>query len=123
MRTTSAISAPRRRRDARGRSGDRADARRRAGSACSAGDRRASLSEIRKLALYAKGESNVTLADVLAVVADASALALDDVADAARGTRRPTVETLSQGAQCRHGAGRPWCRRRCARWRSFTAPA
>jgi DNA polymerase-3 subunit delta len=46
-------------------------------------DRRASLSEIRKLALYAQGNGRVELDDVLAVVADASALALDGVVDAA----------------------------------------
>ena len=47
------------------------------------GDRQASRSEIRKLALYAHGKDRVTLDDVLAVVADASALALDGVVDAA----------------------------------------
>jgi DNA polymerase III subunit delta len=47
------------------------------------GDRRASLSEIRKLALYARGSGRVSLADVVAVTADASALALDDTVDAA----------------------------------------
>ena len=57
------------------------------------GDRRASLSEIRKLALYAQGEASVSLADVLAVVADASALALDDVVDAAFAGRTADVET------------------------------
>ena len=47
------------------------------------GDRQASRSEIRKLALYAHGQSGVDIDDVLAVVADASALALDAVIDAA----------------------------------------
>ena len=47
------------------------------------GDRRASRSEIRKLALYAHGRDRVVLDDILAVVADASALALDAVIDAA----------------------------------------
>lgn len=47
------------------------------------GDRRASRSEIRKLALYAHGQGKVELDDVLAVVADASALALDAVIDSA----------------------------------------
>ncbi|MET0722715.1 MAG: DNA polymerase III subunit delta [Tardiphaga sp.] len=47
------------------------------------GDRQASRSEIRKLTLYAQGQEQVGLADVLAVVADASALALDAVVDAA----------------------------------------
>jgi DNA polymerase-3 subunit delta len=47
------------------------------------GDRQGSRSEIRKLALYAHGKDRVVLDDVLAVVADASALALDAVVDAA----------------------------------------
>jgi DNA polymerase-3 subunit delta len=46
------------------------------------GDRLASRSEIRKLVLYVHGRSEVTLDDVFAVVADASVLALDAVADA-----------------------------------------
>lgn len=56
------------------------------------GDRRASLSEIRKLALYAHGRDRVDLEDVLAVVADASALALDGIVDAAFAGRMPDVE-------------------------------
>jgi DNA polymerase III subunit delta len=47
------------------------------------GDRRASRSELRKLATYAQGAGRVDIADVIAVVADASALALDEVIDAA----------------------------------------
>ncbi len=47
------------------------------------GDRQASRNEIRKLALYAHGRKRVDIDDVLAVVADASALALDAVVDAA----------------------------------------
>jgi DNA polymerase III subunit delta len=47
------------------------------------GDRRASRNELRKLAAYAHGEAGVDIADVVAVVADASALALDEVIDAA----------------------------------------
>jgi DNA polymerase-3 subunit delta len=58
------------------------------------GDRQASRSEIRKLALYAQGKDSVTLDDVLAVVADASALALDAVIDAAFNGR--TAETEFQ---------------------------
>ncbi|EJW12646.1 DNA polymerase III delta subunit [Rhodovulum sp. PH10] len=46
------------------------------------GDRRASRGEVRKLALYAHGSGTVEVDDVLAVVADASALALDEVVDA-----------------------------------------
>jgi DNA polymerase III subunit delta len=47
------------------------------------GDRRASRNELRKLATYAQGAGRVDIADVIAVVADASALALDAVIDAA----------------------------------------
>jgi len=57
------------------------------------GDRRASRSEIRKLALYAQGKDSVSLDDVLAVVADASALALDAVVDAAFAGRTGETET------------------------------
>jgi len=56
------------------------------------GDRQASRSEIRKLALYAHGKDRVGLDDVLAVVADASALALDAVVDAAFAGRAPETE-------------------------------
>jgi DNA polymerase-3 subunit delta len=56
------------------------------------GDRRASLCEIRKLALYAHGRSAVELDDVLAVIADASSLALDRVVDAAFAGRHGEVE-------------------------------
>jgi len=58
------------------------------------GDRQGSRNEIRKVALYAHGKSRVELDDVLAVVADASALALDAVVDAAFAGR--TVETETQ---------------------------
>lgn len=47
------------------------------------GDRRASRAEIRKLALYARGQQRVEIDDVMAVVADASALGLDALVDAA----------------------------------------
>ena len=57
------------------------------------GDRRASRNEIRKLALYAQGKEKVTLEDVFAVVADASALALDQTIDAAFAGRTGEVET------------------------------
>ena len=46
------------------------------------GDRLASRNEIRKLALYATGGKTVELADVVAVVSDASEMALDGVIDA-----------------------------------------
>ena len=58
------------------------------------GDRQASRNEIRKLVLYAHGRDRVVLEDVLAVVADASALALDGVVDAAFAGRLPDVEAL-----------------------------
>ncbi len=57
------------------------------------GDRLASRGEIRKLALYADGQKTVELADVMAVVADASALALDGVIDAAFAGEPRQVET------------------------------
>jgi DNA polymerase-3 subunit delta len=57
------------------------------------GDRRASRSEIGKLALYAHGKGRVELDDVLAVVADASALALDAVVDAAFAGKAGEAET------------------------------
>jgi DNA polymerase-3 subunit delta len=47
------------------------------------GARMASRNEVRKLALYARGKDKIEHADVLAVVADASAVALDGVLDAA----------------------------------------
>ena len=57
------------------------------------GDRMASRNEIRKLALYARGQGRVELSDVMAVVADASALALDGVIDAAFAGKTTDVET------------------------------
>src|SRR4051812_37131149 len=57
------------------------------------GDRQASRSEIRKLTLYAHGKDSVGLDDVLAIVADASALALDAVVDAAFSGRAAETET------------------------------
>ena len=56
-------------------------------------DRRASRNELRKLTLYAHGDETVELDAVLAVVADASALALDAVLDAAFQGRPRDVET------------------------------
>jgi DNA polymerase III subunit delta len=47
------------------------------------GDRAASRNEVRKLALYARGQSRVGAEDVTAVIADASSLAPDDIVDAA----------------------------------------
>ncbi len=57
------------------------------------GDRLASRNEIQKLALYAHGKERVELADVLAVTADASALALDGLLDAAFAGRPREAET------------------------------
>ena len=57
------------------------------------GDRLASRNEIRKLALYCQGQKTVELADVMAVVADASVLGFDGVIDAAFAGRTPEVET------------------------------
>jgi DNA polymerase-3 subunit delta len=57
------------------------------------GDRLASRSEIRKVALYAHGQERVSVDDVLAVVADASALALDAVVDAAFAGKTGDTET------------------------------
>jgi DNA polymerase III subunit delta len=47
------------------------------------GDRAASRNEVQKLALYARGEKQVTVEDVAAVISDASGLAIDDIVDAA----------------------------------------
>jgi DNA polymerase-3 subunit delta len=49
---------------------------------CLGGDRIASRGEIRKLALYAMGEPVITLAHVIAIIGDASAVSTDDAVDA-----------------------------------------
>jgi DNA polymerase III subunit delta len=56
------------------------------------GDRAASRSELRKLALYARGGGEVDVDDVTAVVSDASALALDDLVDTAFAGRPADLE-------------------------------
>jgi DNA polymerase-3 subunit delta len=56
------------------------------------GDRLASRHEIRKLALFARGNARVELEDVMAVVADASTLALDGLIDAAFAGRTGELE-------------------------------
>lgn len=56
------------------------------------GDRLASRSELQKLALYAHGKDRVELADVAAVVTDASELALDSLVDAVFAGRLADVE-------------------------------
>jgi DNA polymerase-3 subunit delta len=57
------------------------------------GDRRASRSELQKLALYVGDKGRVEVDDVIAVSADASALALDALVDAAFAGRPAEVET------------------------------
>src|ERR1700704_2264560 len=57
------------------------------------GDRQASRNELRKLALYAHGEREVTLDDVMAVVADASELKVDPIVDGAFAGKPELVET------------------------------
>ena len=65
------------------------------------GDRLASRNEIRKLALYAKGQKSVELADVMAVVADASQIALDGLIDAVFAGR-----TAEADSRVRQSAGK-----------------
>jgi DNA polymerase-3 subunit delta len=57
------------------------------------GDRQATRGELRKLALYVHGRDSITIEDVMAVVADASAVALDNVLDAAFGGKPADVES------------------------------
>jgi DNA polymerase-3 subunit delta len=57
------------------------------------GDRAASRSELRKLALYARDNKQVGVEDVVAVVSDASALALEDIVDAAFAGKPTDLET------------------------------
>src|SRR5580693_1629638 len=68
------------------------------------GDRAASRSELRKLALYARGRGSIDVDDVTAVVSDASALALDELIDTAFAGR--PVELEAQLAKVR-AAGSP----------------
>jgi len=63
------------------------------------GDRLASRSEIRKLALYGRGQERIALDDVMAVVADASAVALDALIDAAFAGRQAELETEFEKAR------------------------
>lgn len=69
------------------------------------GDRQASRNEIRKLALYAHGQTQVTVEDVLAVVSEASALALEGIVDAMFAGR--TGEAESQFAKARAAGTAP----------------
>ncbi len=57
------------------------------------GDRQASRNEIRKLALYAHGANEIALNDVMAVVTDASSLALDPIIDNTFAGRVSEMET------------------------------
>ncbi|WP_026176278.1 DNA polymerase III subunit delta [Methylobacterium sp. 88A] len=56
------------------------------------GDRRASLSEIEKLALYARGQTEITLDDVEAVISDVAGSVLNTLIDAAFVGRGEEVE-------------------------------
>jgi len=69
------------------------------------GDRLASRNEIRKLALYSKGQKTVELDDVRAVVADASEMALDSVIDASFAGR--TTDTDSEFGKARASGSSP----------------
>jgi DNA polymerase III subunit delta len=69
------------------------------------GDRLASRSEIRKLALYAHGQERIGMEDVKAVVSDASELALDGVLDAAFAGKTAQAET--EFAKARAGGASP----------------
>lgn len=57
------------------------------------GDRQATRNELRKLALYVHGKDRIAIEDVMEVVADASAVALDNVIDAAFAGNPAGVET------------------------------
>jgi DNA polymerase-3 subunit delta len=63
------------------------------------GDRGASRSEIRKLALFAHGKGRIDLDDVIAVVADATTPAVDAVIDAAFAGRPEELEANFAKAQ------------------------
>ena len=70
------------------------------------GDRLASRHEIAKLALFAHGKGRVELDDVMAVVADASTLALDGMIDAAFAGRTGDLEVqLGKARTAGTGAG------------------
>jgi DNA polymerase-3 subunit delta len=57
------------------------------------GDRRATRSEIQKLVLYVTGQDRVTLEDVLSIITDASAEAMDGIVDSAFAGKPGDVET------------------------------
>ncbi len=58
------------------------------------GDRMATRGELRKLCLYAHGRGTVTVADVVAIVGDASAFALDELHDATAGGDAATADRV-----------------------------
>jgi DNA polymerase III subunit delta len=62
-------------------------------------DRLASRGELDKLALYAQGEGRIGLDDVRAIIADASALVLDDAVDAAAAGEREAALTALRKAR------------------------
>jgi DNA polymerase-3 subunit delta len=62
-------------------------------------DRLASRGELDKLALYAQGEGRIALDDVRAIIADASALVLDDAVDAAAAGEREAALTALRKAR------------------------
>ena len=68
-------------------------------------DRLASRNEIRKLALYARGQKTIDIADVMAVVADASQIALDGLVDAVFAGK--TAEADSEFAKARASGSSP----------------
>jgi DNA polymerase-3 subunit delta len=84
------------------------------------GDRLASRHEVRKLALFARGKPRVELDDVMAVVADASSLALDGLVDAAFAGRTSELEIQFGKARTAGTAPALSSRQRCARWHSCT---
>ena len=57
------------------------------------GDRQASRNELRKIVLYAHGQREITVEDVMAVVSDASDFKLDPIVDGAFAGQPATVET------------------------------
>src|SRR6185312_2017539 len=57
------------------------------------GDRQASRNELRKLALYAHGQGEIALDDVMTVVSDASELKLDPIVDGAFAGKPELVES------------------------------
>ena len=68
-------------------------------------DRLASRNEIRKLALYARGQKTIDIVDVMTVVADASQIALDGLVDAVFAGR--TAEADSEFGKARASGSSP----------------